>query len=40
MALQLNEINIQSRHLFRNKILFMPSHNDLDNLVNAILAFL
>ena len=32
MALHMNEIKIQSRQLFRNHSLFMPSHNDLDNL--------
>ena len=40
IALNIDEVNIQTPHLFRNQYLFGPSHNDLDNLANSMLFFL
>jgi hypothetical protein len=41
MALHLDEINIQSRHIFRNKTsMFGPSHNDPEKLAKSMQVFL
>ena len=37
MALHMEEINTQCRHLFHNQVLFRLSHNDLENLANHVL---
>ena len=40
MALHIDEINIQSRHLFRNQSTHGPSTNDPEKLANSMLVFL